>query len=120
MNTSEEPCADSRVDCGQFETPAYFLVLMTSLNVVIFLAGLLGNVAVLGVLMKNRGLFETTGVFLLNLAVADLLVILIAQPTALMDLFTQEIWYLGEVMCKSHFLFSRFKPDGSFTFFPLM
>ncbi|XP_064598455.1 neuromedin-U receptor 2-like [Liolophura sinensis] len=92
MNASEEPCADNRVDCGQFETPTYFLVLMTSLNVVIFLAGLLGNVAVIGVLLKNRGLFETTGVFLLNLAVADLLVILIAQPTALMDLFTQEIW----------------------------
>ncbi|XP_074640174.1 thyrotropin-releasing hormone receptor-like [Tubulanus polymorphus] len=43
---------------------------------------------------------NSTNFFLLNLSVADLFVLTICMPSALLEFHSKDIWYLGEAMCK--------------------
>lgn len=44
---------------------------------------------------------NSTNIFLINLSVADLLVLLVCTPTVLVEMNTRpETWVLGESMCK--------------------
>ena len=45
-----------------------------------------------------------TNMFLANLSVADLLVLLICMPSALLELHSRDAWHLGAAMCKYCFL----------------
>lgn len=103
-NMSTSGSEENREEPGGFTTPAYLMIIITALYASAFVLGISGNIIAVIVLIKNRFLFETTGPSLLNLAVADLLVLLFAQPTAVMEFFTQEVWYLGQAMCKYSFL----------------
>ncbi|XP_074655667.1 QRFP-like peptide receptor [Tubulanus polymorphus] len=68
--------------------------------VVIFVVGVIGNVLVIVVVLKNKEMKTSTNIFLANLSAADLLVLTVTMPSTLMDLYTKEVWYLGEFMCK--------------------
>ncbi len=52
------------------------------------------------IVLWNRDMRNATNVFLLNLSVADLLVVLICMPSALAEFYTKDVWYLGPVMCE--------------------
>lgn len=68
--------------------------------------GILGNVMVLLVIFKLKDMRSSTNIFLMNLSVADILVLLICTPTALVEVHSKpDTWVLGEEMCK-YFLFS--------------
>lgn len=86
------------------EPPLYILVCVSILYTSIFLSGILGNSLVVFVVFMNRDMRNPTNYFLINLSIADLLVIVVCMPSAFMDLYAKEVWYLGAAMCKhSHF-----------------
>ncbi len=83
-------------------TPPLYIVICVSLFYgIIFLVGLVGNFLVIYVIYKNAEMKTCTNFFLVNLSVADLLIIIVCMPSAFMDLYTREVWILGPVMCKS-------------------
>jgi hypothetical protein len=82
------------------EPPSYIVFTATILYCMIFLVGVVGNILVITVIISSRKMKTTVNKYLLNLCIADVMVILICMPTALADIFTKEVWYFGEFMCK--------------------
>lgn len=80
--------------------PAYIVVISSILYVLIFVIGILGNIVVIIVVMWNRNMKTAVNVYLINLCVADILVLIVCMPTALVDLYSKDEWYFGEAMCK--------------------
>lgn len=72
---------------------------LVAVFVVLFIVGLIGNFLVCYAVIKNSQMRTVTNLFIMNLAIADLMVILIClPPTLLVDV--SETWFFGEVMCK--------------------
>lgn len=69
------------------------------LYALIFFSGLIGNILVILTLARNRRLRIVTNVFLLNLAVSDLLLGVFCMPFTLIGTLLREFVF-GEVMCK--------------------
>jgi hypothetical protein len=84
----------------QPEAPFYIVVTATVCYVIIFVLGVSGNVIVVTVLSLVRAMKTTMNMYLINLCVADLMVLIMCMPTALVEIFTMEEWLFGEVMCK--------------------
>ena len=80
--------------------PLYIYVLVSIFNSIIFILGILGNFLVVLVIVKVRNMRTPTNFFLLNLSIADILVLLICQPAALMEFYGKDRWFIGEAMCK--------------------
>lgn len=79
--------------------PTAFEWVMTTLYVIVFVVGLTGNALVCYVVWRNAHMRTVTNLFIVNLSVADLLVIIVClPPTALVDI--TETWYFGVAMCK--------------------
>ncbi|CAH2319614.1 C-X-C chemokine receptor type 5 [Pelobates cultripes] len=79
----------------------FFIPLVYSL---VFIVGCLGNGLVLLVLLKHHHLRSTTDIFLVHLAVADLLMLITFPFTVAEYSFG---WIFGDFMCKSVGVFSR-------------
>lgn len=73
--------------------------LFVILSVVVLVIGLVGNCLVWFAVWRNPRMRSATNIFLVNLAVADFLVILICLPPTMAEDVTG-IWYLGKEMCK--------------------
>ncbi|TPP57783.1 Neuropeptide receptor A5 [Fasciola gigantica] len=67
--------------------------------VIVFTIGLVGNALVVCVVLFNPFMRTVTNVFLVNLAVADFLVILLCMPPTLVEDIRQT-WYFGAELCK--------------------
>lgn len=81
--------------------PIYLRIIATFVCVLILLVGTTGNVLVPFVVLKTKDLRNSTNIFLINLSLADLLVLVVSTPTVLAELHSQpEVWTLGESMCK--------------------
>ena len=64
-----------------------------------FLIGTTGNFLVCFAVWRNRTMRTVTNIFIVNLAVADLLIILVClTPTLVSDI--TETWFVGFAMCK--------------------
>ena len=70
-----------------------------------FLIGLIGNALVCFAVWRNKNMRTVTNIFLVNLAAADLGVIIICLPPALVTDITNS-WFLGTVFCKIHLFLS--------------
>lgn len=82
--------------------PAYMTLLMTLSCGLILVVGLVGNCLVPVVIWNNRDLRNSTNLFLLNLSLADILVLGVSMPTVLVEIHQRpEVWILGRAMCKS-------------------
>ena len=80
--------------------PMYMKSTVTIFYVLIFTIGLCGNILVTVVIWRNRELRNSTNYFLFNLSVADILVLVVTMPPALMEVHTNGRWYIGEHMCE--------------------
>ncbi|XP_015790997.1 orexin receptor type 1 isoform X2 [Tetranychus urticae] len=70
-----------------------------TLHTLVFIIGLTGNALICLFVYRNRHLRNVTNYFIVNLAVADFLVILIClPPTVLWDI--TNTWFFGDLMCK--------------------
>jgi hypothetical protein len=58
---------------------------MTLLYVILFLTGVLGNLAVCLVIVRNRSMHTATNYYLFSLAVADLVILILGLPNELVS-----------------------------------
>ncbi|XP_029463155.1 probable G-protein coupled receptor 83 [Rhinatrema bivittatum] len=65
---------------------------------VIILVSLFGNVLVCHVVMKNKRMHSATSLFIVNLAVADIMITLLNTPFTLVR-FVSSTWVFGKLMC---------------------
>ncbi|XP_066296502.1 neuropeptide FF receptor 2-like [Branchiostoma lanceolatum] len=73
--------------------------IFTAFYVIVFVLGVTGNMLVCVVVIKDRSMRTVTNYFIVNLAVSDLLVMLLCLPVTLVDnLLTG--WRFGQAMCK--------------------
>lgn len=84
----------------ELELPPYVYIYVTTLNVLIFVVGILGNVMVIQVVARMKAMRTQMNFFLMSLSVADLLVLVICQPSALLEFYGKDRWLFGEAMCK--------------------
>ncbi|CAG5123000.1 unnamed protein product, partial [Candidula unifasciata] len=81
------------------QPPAHLLAICTILYVIIFVLGLMGNIAVILVVLQCRSMRTSINLLFLNLCLADLFALVITGPTVVVDMFAKEAWYLGAFMC---------------------
>lgn len=92
-STAEEQTGDENPLMG------YVLQIMVGLHLVVFVSGLVGNTLVCMSVYRNKSLRTVTNYFIVNLAVADFLVILIClPPTVYWDVYLT--WSFGLASCK--------------------
>lgn len=87
------------------ELPPYIRIVATTVCAVILTLGTAGNVLVTAVVWRTKELRNSTNLFLINLSVADLLVLLVCVPPVLVELEQPEVWLLGEGMCEYNLLY---------------
>ena len=80
---------------------------MTVVYVTIFLTGVLGNLAVCLVIVKNRSMHTSTNYYLFSLALADLVILVLGLPNELAIYWQQYPFPLGEFTCKARSLVSE-------------
>ena len=80
--------------------PTYITAYVTLANIIIFVVGTTGNIMVIVVVARVRDMRSSINLYLVNLSVADLLVLLVCQPSALLEFYAKERWYLGQAMCE--------------------
>jgi hypothetical protein len=94
-------------DVSQFDYPGTFkvvplweMILKVTFCVITILTALFGNILVILVVVRNKRLQTTTNFYIVNLAIADLLVaVSCAWVHVVTDLYTKG-WILGDFFCK--------------------
>ncbi|XP_039284950.1 thyrotropin-releasing hormone receptor-like isoform X1 [Nilaparvata lugens] len=82
--------------------PSYIRTTSMVFCIVILGIGVVGNVMVPIVILKTKDMRNSTNIFLMNLSIADLMVLLVCTPTVLVEVNSKpETWVLGEEMCKA-------------------
>lgn len=82
------------------DLPSYMKITSTLFFAIIFLFGVFGNVLVILVVCWNRNMKTSVNIYLMNLCVADILVLTVCMPTVLVDVYARDVWYFGKTMCK--------------------
>ena len=82
-----------------------FSWILVVLYIITFMIGLVGNALVCFAVWRNKNMRTVTNVFLVNLAAADLGVIIICLPPALIADVTNT-WFLGGPFCNIHLCLS--------------
>uniref|UniRef100_A0A8D8Y2G4 Growth hormone secretagogue receptor type 1 n=1 Tax=Cacopsylla melanoneura TaxID=428564 RepID=A0A8D8Y2G4_9HEMI len=82
--------------------PSYIRTPSLVLCTIILCIGVLGNIMVPCVILKSKDMRNSTNIFLMNLSIADLMVLLVCTPTVLVEVNSKpETWQMGEHMCKA-------------------
>lgn len=79
--------------------PNFFECCLLILAFTIFVVGIIGNLLVIIVVVKNAHMRTITNIFIVNLAIGDFLVILICLPPSVITDVTGN-WWFGNAMCK--------------------
>lgn len=80
-----------------FPTPLEWLFIC--LHLVLFTIGVIGNFLVCFVVLRSKHMQTVTNLFIVNLAVADAVVLVLCSPPTVLQSVT-ETWFLGDIMCK--------------------
>ncbi|KAK7574401.1 hypothetical protein V9T40_011592 [Parthenolecanium corni] len=87
-----------------YDYPVYLKVTSITVCALILFFGVVGNIMVPVVIMRTKDMRNSTNIFLMNLSLADLLVLLICTPTVLVELNSKpETWILGEFLYSCDF-----------------
>ncbi|XP_058792094.1 orexin/Hypocretin receptor type 1-like [Phymastichus coffea] len=93
---SDEDYLDMMYD---YIVPESYEWLLIGMHIFVFVIGLVGNALVCLAVYRNHSMRTVTNYFIVNLALADLLVIIVClPPTILWDI--TETWFLGVIPCK--------------------
>ncbi|GBP26519.1 Neuropeptide Y receptor type 1 [Eumeta japonica] len=88
------------------EIPHYIKATSMAFCIVIMCLGVIGNVMVPIVILKTKDMRNSTNIFLVNLSIADLMVLLVCTPTVLVEVNSKpETWVLGKELCKYYISF---------------
>ena len=103
--------SSNQTETRDLNIPVYIYTYVSVINIAIFLVGTIGNILVILVVLRVRDMRTPTNVFLLNLSLADVLVLGVCQPAAMLEFFGKDRWFLGKFMCEyyipTHQLFCR-------------
>ncbi|TGZ47070.1 Orexin receptor type 2 [Temnothorax longispinosus] len=80
--------------------PKFSYWVLIAMHSIVFVVGLIGNALVCMAVYRNHSMRNVTNYFIVNLAVADLLVLLICLPPSVLWDVT-ETWFLGLKLCKA-------------------
>ncbi|XP_047540080.1 orexin/Hypocretin receptor type 1-like [Vanessa atalanta] len=109
-NFTEEPCVGDREYCNMsreeylemlndYIYPQPYQWVLIATHAIVFVIGLIGNALVCTAVYRNHSMRTVTNYFIVNLAVADFMVILIClPPTVLWDV--TKTWFFGTAMCR--------------------
>lgn len=109
-NMTEEPCVGDPEFCNMtredyikmlndYIYPQPYEWVLIATHAIVFVIGLIGNALVCIAVYRNHSMRTVTNYFIVNLAVADFMVILIClPPTVLWDV--TETWFFGTAMCR--------------------
>uniref|UniRef100_A0A4W3IIF7 G-protein coupled receptor 83 n=1 Tax=Callorhinchus milii TaxID=7868 RepID=A0A4W3IIF7_CALMI len=89
------------VDSAKYEAESQHATVKALLIVaysVIIVISLFGNVLVCQVVIKNKRMHSATSLFIVNLAIADIMITLLNTPFTLVR-FVNSTWVFGKVMC---------------------
>ena len=90
-------------EMGNGLIPDYIAFTSLFLCSVVLAVGLLGNLMVIIVIMTSKVVQSSTNIFLLNLSMADMLVLATCTPTTMIEIVTRKsAWYMGKV-CDSYY-----------------
>nr|QZU75310.1 ecdysis triggering hormone receptor B [Antheraea pernyi] len=82
------------------EIPYYIKATSMTFCIAIMCLGVIGNVMVPIVILKTKDMRNSTNIFLVNLSIADLMVLLVCTPTVLVEVNSKpETWVLGKELC---------------------
>jgi len=102
INCSNEYCLSDEDYISLMEDhifPTAYEWVMIVLHAVVFVVGLVGNALVCVAVYRNHSMRTVTNYFIVNLAVADFMVIFFClPPTVVWDV--TETWFLGTALCK--------------------
>ncbi|ESN94739.1 hypothetical protein HELRODRAFT_87553 [Helobdella robusta] len=84
---------------GPKTQPYWLTVTLTSIYILIFVSGLVGNLVTCYVIIRNRRMRTVTNCYLFSLAVADILTLLIGLPPEVYSIFEAYPWRLGRTYC---------------------
>ncbi|XP_060601629.1 neuropeptide SIFamide receptor-like [Ruditapes philippinarum] len=80
--------------------PIYMVIIYSLAYTTIMIFAIVGNVMVVAVVVRNQSMHTVTNYFIVNLAIADIMVALICLPmTLLSNIYTG--WHFGWFMCKA-------------------
>ncbi|XP_022827494.1 thyrotropin-releasing hormone receptor-like isoform X1 [Spodoptera litura] len=99
-NFSNATFAMSNENFTDYEIPYYIKTTSMTFCIVIMCLGVIGNVMVPIVILKTKDMRNSTNIFLVNLSIADLMVLLVCTPTVLVEVNSKpETWVLGKELC---------------------
>lgn len=75
------------------------LISLTVTYTIFLVIGVLGNLATCVVILSNEYLRNATNVYLTNLAIADILTLIVGMPFELYQIWVQYPWTLGDFAC---------------------
>ncbi|XP_072550829.1 C-X-C chemokine receptor type 5 [Salminus brasiliensis] len=106
FNVSESPLPETQFVCDSEEDSLhlYYTVIQPLVYSLVFLLGVTGNSLLLTVLLQHRARLRITEIYLLHLALADLL-LLLTFPFAVVQVLTG--WVFGDFLCKLLGLLNR-------------
>ena len=96
-NVTSELDIDSEL--GLYDIPPWLITVLISIYVCISLTAIVGNSAIIYVVIKSRRLRSTTNYFIANLAVADMAIATLAIPFQFQAALLQK-WLLPHFMCQ--------------------
>ena len=77
----------------------YKVIPITIVYSLIFITGIIGNIATCVVIARNRYMQTATNYYLFNLAIADLLVLVLGLPQETYSFWSAYPWIFGETFC---------------------
>lgn len=108
-DTTNTTCIIQNMTCEEYEDyideiieyvkPTSSEWVLIALQFLVFIVGLIGNGLVCIAVYRNKSMRTVTNYYIVNLAVADFLVILIClPPTVVWDV--TETWFMGLILCR--------------------
>lgn len=85
---------------GPKQVATSVLIPITIIYVLMFVTGVIGNVAVCVVIIRNRTMHTATNYYLFSLAISDLIILLLGLPNELAGFWHQYPYIQGEIFCK--------------------
>lgn len=102
LNKSDENVSQTNLSKKDFESEDYEegKVFVEVVYVVIFILGILGNVAMVFLLKRKRQRRSPSNLLLLHMVISEMTVLLINIPFDMVLIYVDQKWIFGELMCK--------------------
>lgn len=98
---------------GPRRGPLATVIAITCVYGFIFLSGIFGNVCTCLVIAKNKYMHTATNYYLFNLAIADLLLLIVGLPPETYSIWSAYPWIFGEAFCIVRTLLAEMSTNAS-------